>query len=332
MILKDKNILFFTASFLGFQNDIREALEAMGARVKWFDERLSTSTFTKAMIRLNRNLLSSKIYEYYNDIIEETKYDKYDYIFFVNIEAVSSIIIDKMKDIHPEARFILYEWDSIHNNKNALSVLDRFDNIWSFDKEDCKQFKMNFLPLFYNNEYSQIKKDCAKPYDVMFVGTVHSGRYSFVKKIMKQVNPDADKSFNWFYFPSKLLYYKTLLMDTEFRKLANSSDFRYTPLTKKELIQKVSETKVVIDAQHPKQTGLTMRTLETLGARRKLITTNQYVKEYDFYNHNNILVVDRDNPIVSREFIESSYEDLPKDVYEKYSLNSWLKTIFEINS
>ena len=328
MILENKNILFFTASFLGFQNDIKEALERMGARVKWYDERLSTGTLTKVMIRINRNFLSARIEKYYNTIIEKTKDEKFDYIFFVNIEAASATIVERMKLLHPESKFILYEWDSIQNNKNALSVLNKFDCIWSFDKIDCHKFSMNFLPLFYNKEYAQIGMNNNKPYDVLFIGTVHSGRYSLVKKIISQIEASTSKCFTWFYFPSKLLFYKTWILDSEFRKLSDSKDFKYKSLSKNELIDKVSKSKAIIDAQHSKQTGLTMRTIETLGARRKLITTNASVIEYDFYRPNNILVVDRLNPIVPREFLDSPYEELPKYIYEKYSIDNWIKTLF----
>lgn len=325
MVLKGKRILFFTASFLGFQNDIRKALEAMGAMVDWYDERVGESTFTKALVRINRDALAIKIKRYYEKIIQSTNDIKYDYVFFVNIEAATQSIIESLRRLHPTAKFILYEWDSIVNNKNARNLLGLFDETWSFDKNDCEQFKMNFLPLFYNNEYEQIRKVKGHKYEVMFIGTTHSDRYRFVKKIEGQIK---GKNYNWFYFPSRLLYLKMWLQDKYFRKNSRLSDFRFTALPKSELLNIVEQSKIVLDAQHPKQTGLTMRTLETLGAQRKLITTNSYVKDYDFYNPRNILVVDRDNPIVPLDFVESEFEELPADIYNKYSLDSWLKTIF----
>ena len=325
MNLKGKKILFFTASFLGFQDDIRTALENMGADVDWYDERVGESTFTKAMVRINRNALALKINRYYEKIIESTKNVNYDYVFFVNIEAATRNIIESLKSLHPSAKFILYEWDSIVNNKNARNLLGLFDETWSFDKDDCKEFGMSFLPLFYNNEYAKIKQIEKHTYSVMFIGTTHSDRYRFVKTVEEQIE---GKFFNWFYFPSRLLYMKMWLHDNYFRKNSRASDFRFKALPKDDLLNIVEQSKIILDAQHPKQTGLTMRTLETLGAKRKLITTNIYVKEYDFYRPQNILVVDRNKPIIPQDFVESEYEELPSDIYNKYSLDSWLKTIF----
>lgn len=325
MDLKGKKVLFFTASFLGFQDDIKNALEAMGASVDWYDERVGESTFTKALVRINRNALALKIKRYYERIIEDTKAVDYDYIFFVNIEAATQGIIESLKQYHPNAKFILYEWDSILNNKNAKGLLNLFDETWSFDKNDCQEFGMNFLPLFYNNEYAGLQEKDNYEYEVMFIGTTHSDRYRFVKSIEDQIEGNK---FNWFYFPSRLLYLKMLLQDKWFRTNSKYLDFRFSPLSKKDLLGIVEKSRIVLDAQHPKQTGLTMRTLETLGARRKLITTNQYVKEYDFYNPNNILIVDRNNPIIIEEFLKNEFEVPSSEIYKKYSLDNWLRTIF----
>lgn len=325
IILKEKRILFFTASFLGFQDDIKNALENMGAEVDWFDERVGESTFTKTLVRINRDVMAMKINCYYEKIIQSTKDISYDYVFFVNVEAATQSIIESLRRLHPSAKFILYEWDSIVNNKNARNLIGLFDETWSFDKNDCEKFKMNFLPLFYNNEYARVKNIEDYQYSVMFIGTTHSDRYRFVKIIEDQVD---GKNFNWFYFPSRLLYLKMWIQDKFFRKNSKLSDFRFKALPKSELLNIVEQSKIILDAQHPKQTGLTMRTLETLGAKRKLITTNSYVKEYDFYRPQNILVVDRNKPIIPQDFVESEYEELPSDIYNKYSLDSWLKTIF----
>lgn len=325
MDIHGKKILFFTASFLGFQDDIKCALKNMGAQVDWYDERVSTSTFTKALVRINRNSLALIIKRYYERIIAETKDVDYDYIFFVNIEAATHGIITSLKQYHPQAKLILYEWDSIINNKNARGLLGLFDETWSFDRNDCQEFGMNFLPLFYNNEYAGLQGKENYEYEVMFVGTTHSDRYRFVKTVEDQID---GKFFNWFYFPSRLLYLKIWFQDKFFRKNSRASDFKFTALSKDDLLNIVEQSKIILDAQHPKQTGLTMRTLETLGARRKLITTNTYVKEYDFYRPQNILVVDRNNPIIPQDFIESEFEELPSEIYNKYSLDSWLKTIF----
>jgi hypothetical protein len=71
-----------------------------------------------------------------------------------------------------------------------------------------------------------------------------------------------------------------------------------------------------------------MRTFEVLGKKRKLITTNRSIKNYDFYNASNILVIDRSCPVIDKKFINVDYQPLPANIYYKYSIDGWLEDIF----
>jgi hypothetical protein len=65
-----------------------------------------------------------------------------------------------------------------------------------------------------------------------------------------------------------------------------------------------------------------------LGKEIKLITTNAKIKEYDFYNSANILIIDRTNPVIDENFINAPYQSLPDELYYKYSIDGWLEDIF----
>ena len=97
-------------------------------------------------------------------------------------------------------------------------------------------------------------------------------------------------------------------------------------LSKNEMMDIIKKSRCILDAPQAGQTGLTIRTLECLGAKRKLITTNADIKNYDFYNEKNILVFDG-NVDMESPFFTHDYEEIPLEIYKKYSLNSWLKTM-----
>ena len=328
MFLKGKNILFFSASLFCYQDEIRKGLCRAGASVDYYDERPANTFLVKALIRINRNLLAGYVDRYYNRIIKQTCKKNYDYIFFTKGESVSVKNICKLKQLHPQAIFMIYHWDSIANNHNAQRLLPCFDRIFSFDKVDCKNLKLRFLPLFYIPDYGDIPKSKSEiKYDVLFVGTTHSDRYQFVKKVEKQVAELGGKCFTWFYFPSKILYYKMKLQNKYLRNIP-ACKFHFKSMDKTVLLELCAQSKIIIDIQHPKQTGLTMRCIETLGAKRKLITTNQAILEYDFYDENNILIVNREAPEIPIEFFSKPYQEISSEIYEKYSLDNWIYTIF----
>ncbi|WP_395598040.1 hypothetical protein AB4P95_26250 [Pseudomonas sp. A1437] len=62
--------------------------------------------------------------------------------------------------------------------------------------------------------------------------------------------------------------------------------------------------------------------------RKKVITTNKSVVDYDFYNPANILVIDENSPVIPEHFITAPYVDIPAPIYEKYTLQGWVKTVF----
>jgi hypothetical protein len=71
-----------------------------------------------------------------------------------------------------------------------------------------------------------------------------------------------------------------------------------------------------------------MRTFETIGAGKKMITTNSEVKKYPFYNPNNIVVINRNNIELQKDFFLKKYENVSDEVYEKSSIEGWLKCLF----
>ena len=328
MFLQGKRILFFSAHLFGYQNDIRLAMESVGAIVDYYDERPANNFLVKGVIRINRNLLAGYINHYYNKIIKETLQKEYDYVFFIKGESISASNVRRLKQFHPEANFIIYHWDSIANNSNAQNLLPYFDRVFSFDKIDCERLGLHFLPLFYSPDYANIPYyDKEIKYDMLFVGTTHSDRYKLVKRIEEQIIKMGGLCLTWFYFPSKILYYKMKIQNSYLRQIPVHT-FHFKPMSKELLLQLYAGSRIIIDVQHPKQTGLTMRCIETLGAKRKLITTNYYITEYDFYNPDNILVVDRNLPYVPEKFLNEPYRDTPKEIYESYSIKNWLSSIF----
>ncbi len=133
------------------------------------------------------------------------------------------------------------------------------------------------------------------------------------------------------FFQSKKLFYIQKTANKAFR-MAKMSNFEFNSLSKEELIQRIERSRVVLDIQHPSQKGLTMRTIEMIGAGKKIITTNKEIKEYDFYDPNNIYYLDRDTIELDKSFFETPYQMLDKEIYHKYSVDGWLQDVFSLST
>lgn len=322
--LENKNILYISPKFFGYEKIIKEKLENLGAIVDYFDDRPSNDFLTKVFIRLKlKFFVNKKINNYYNALYNYIKDKNYDYIFVVSPETFSFKELEIIKNLKPNAKTILYMWDSFEN-KNSFNTIELFDEVFSFDNRDAQKYDLSFLPLFYIEEYEKLETK-KHEFDITFIATAHSDRYKIAKKVNKVL--DNYKSYYYFYLPSKIMYYirKYFVKNYEY---GNIEDFSFKPLEHSKIFDYFSKSKVILDINHPNQYGLTMRTFECLGAKKKLITTNQNILEYDFYNPNNIMVINRNNPVIDKIFFDSPYEELESGVYKKYSIENWLKTIF----
>jgi hypothetical protein len=96
----------------------------------------------------------------------------------------------------------------------------------------------------------------------------------------------------------------------------------------KDIANIFATSRCILDSAQAGQSGLTMRTFEVLGAKKKLITSNPTIEEYDFYNPTNIYIYKQGQSIdFSNDFFTKPYEEIPTDIYEKYSITAWAKAL-----
>ena len=329
--LNNKTVLLLSPLFFGYEIDVKNMLEELGARVIFFDEKPSNNFFTKVMIRLNYKYpLSRLIRKYYSSILDQIRHVELDYVFLLNPETVPLDFLDFISRSNPGIKTVTYFWDSIFHRKKSLIYLPYSDRFFSFDLDDSKKFQqVKFLPLFFSKEYEAI----AKPksdflYSLSFIGTVHSDRYHIIAKIREQLAGMKINTYFYFYSPSMILFLLQKLFLKSFRSI-KLKDVSFNALSKTDVIDIVSESKCIVDIHSPDQSGLTMRAIEALGAKRKLVTTNNNVKCYDFFDDKNVFVFSRSDPIIIRSFLEKDYVPIEGSIYKKYSLAEWVKVIFE---
>ncbi len=322
--IKGAKVLLICPNFFGYDKEIKSGLERLGANVTLYDDRPGNSFFVKVLIRLNKNWLSSRISEHYNRIIQENKEQQFDYVFFVNPEAVSTKEMKALKEIFPNAKYIMYMWDAFSNKRKSVELLPYFSEKFTFDPRDAEKYGIHHRPLFFIPIYNATQGPIV--YDLSFIGTAHSDRYHLANKIVDCL-PIHYNSRLYFFLQSKKLFFSKKLMEKDFRAV-KLKDINFKSINHSDAASIIKQSQVVLDINHPAQQGLTMRTLETLGSQRKLITTNKNIVEYDFYNHNNIQVIDRDNLNIDVSFWTTEFAPYSSDIIEKYSLRGWLKEIF----
>jgi len=324
--LSNKKILLLSVQTFNLEIEIKNKLEELGAQVTFYDERPANNNLIKGIIRLKRSLVQKRIDAYYKKILLFSEPIKFDYLFVNRGEIVPEFFLEELKKMHPNCLFIFYTWDSFTNHTHPISILKYFDRKLTFDPEDARLHKINFRPLFYLDSFKSIFHLPIK-YNILFLGTAHSDRYKISSFINKWALKNSLTCFCYYYMHGRVVYLYNFFFDKTFKEF-NYNQLSFKSLKLEQIVKLYQESNVILDINHPNQKGLTMRTFEALGAKRKLITTNKEVSKYPFYNENNILIIDRDHIKLNLDFFKGDYNDIDSNLYDKFSLEGWLYNIF----
>lgn len=250
---------------------------------------------------------------------EEHQNDEYDYIFVLVGRGIDSESFEMFCNKHQNSKKVLYLWDDVKRVEDFNDIKHLFDNIISFDKEDCFMYGFEFLPLFYCNDY--LYSNDEKNNDFSMIGQLHSDRAKLIRNFLDL-------------FPRETYSWNIVLKTTkdgkkQYGKLLEGVHLNYDNISIKDSAQVLRKSRITIDIPHESQNGLSIRTLEALASKTKLITTNKNIVGYDIYNPENIYIIDRKNINVDQSFIDSEFVDYSKDMIQKYSIDSWVRTILK---
>lgn len=324
-----KKVLFVSIPFMEYISEIRHEIKTtMKADVDLLYTHRCVDNPGYTLNKLSHGLYE-KLYDYDNQkrCFEKVAPDYYDYIFVLvgrklNVEAFSEFIQRQRK-----AKKILYLWDDVKRVEEFPYIYQKFDKVLAIDKFDCQKYGLDFLPLFYCRKYEGVVNK--KNIDFSCTGQ----KYDFREKILNEIlEKYPEDKFQWY---GLLLTSKANLMHEHLNCIISHEKYKKPfyegtkSLSMSENADILRRSKVVIDMPNPSQTGLTIRTFEALACRTKMITTNKHIAEYDFYDPQNICIIDPDNIKIPEDFLETEYKAIPQDIVEKYSINSWVKNLFK---
>lgn len=213
-------------------------------------------------------------------------------------------------------KMVLHFWDSIKYEPKQKEYIKYFDYLYSFDKKESEEYNMQFLPNFYFEP--SINREKNMIYDVFLI-MGYDERFNIAEEIAK-VLKEKDISY-------KIIVVTDRDVKSDYLEISKDS------ISLDEVIKLQEQSKVFLEIGHTSlerpQGGLSMRAIEALGNKKKLITTYNDIKEYDFYKESNIKILDVDNINIDNEFFELPYEEIEKEIYEKYSLKNWIMTLLK---
>lgn len=321
-------ILVVSTDWSGLISPIIDEMRAQGHYVDYLDHSmLSNFCYFNAFDKIQSkifNLFSSGKYKHLrtNEQVECTLRgffcyrEPYDLALFTNPDIFNE---QHFKIFRANSKkMFLNLWDSLDRMPKNKLKLHFFDVVRSFDPVDCSS--LNLLPSinYFNINEREMPSREHYDYDVFLVMTFCRQRYSIIDKIICR---------------NKNLNFKIMIYIDHERKRKFITNPKIEVITKplfgEQLRTIIENSKAVLDIGYENQNGLSFRVMETLAWNKKLITTNKNILGVDFYDKNNILLLD-DKFFVGDEFLDSSYVMVDDKVKSKYRLDAWVKHLLSL--
>lgn len=291
-----------------FSDDMRE----LGIKVRWIhkNDHCSIRKWNIAkLLGLEKSLLGFTR----DDVI------KAEYILICN----HMYIPNKIGIIHewnPLCKIVWFLWDAADDvTLKYIQEIKCMRNvkIYSYDKRDSEKYNI----LWHN---SATKKYATNNFNitenVWDFGCVmlDRGRIPVLKKIQE-------------FIESSGFSYKFIVKKEKHKKydIYSNIEFINDSMPYSDVIKYDLMFKCIVDILFEKNTGLSLRAYESIFYNKKLLTTNEDIRNYDFYNPNNIFILTDYNMHEISEFMRKPYVKIAEEIQKKYQYEYWLEDLFK---
>lgn len=227
-------------------------------------------------------------------------------VVVVHMSCLTLNLPKYINKINSRAKVIAWYWNVVNEGSDPRKIKGKCE-LWSFDPNDCKKYGMKFNHQYYFK--SLIKSAGQISYDVFFCGS-DSGRG---KKLFELYNKLHGAELKVLF---KIVYPK-------YEKIPES--LKSNPINYDSLLGYNVQSKALLEIMRSGQVGATVRVMESLFLRKKIITNNVLVLEEPFYNEKNIFVLGKRDFSEIKTFVDAPYDDSVNSFIDEYDFKQWLE-------
>lgn len=202
-------------------------------------------------------------------------------------------------------RIILWMWNPVRDPKK-LERLRRYAEIWSYSPKDCRTYGLQYnTPFYFDSLIREAENSPKSPRNQLyfFIGR-RKGRTVGVEQMKDLLEKEGAHC--------KILF-----------------PLNHFVIPYKRYLRFLKESEGILDYYNDPLSGLSMRTMESIYWKKKLVSNNTTLPDYDFYDENNVYIP-RLSQMPLKEFLRLPYRAPEKKILDKYRLSSWLSR-FETN-
>lgn len=272
------------------------------------------NVFERILNFFSKNILGYNIKKHKRKLEFDKKINElndYDKLFINRPDILNNVQLDI---ITSKCKInIVYYWDSFEKIKGQKETLRYFDRKYSFDSIDCKSHNLIKAHNFFHIQ--EIIQNAKNRFDVCYLGTLDNRYNNLVKISQKLISMGLKLNVTLFCYQK------------DEKKMNDGFNYinKIIPFDESHFFSKSSN--IILDIHHENQTGVSFRPYEAMGLKKKLISTNRALVNYDFYHPDNIHIIDDiDNFEIPKSFLETPYNQIQPTIYNKYFIKNWVDT------
>ena len=180
--------------------------------------------------------------------------------------------------------------------------------VWTYDSYDSNKYGLRlkktsaYFPHF-------VKTPQKKQYDLLFIGR-DKGRGENLLALERKLNACE---------------VRTKFVITADGKYAKKKPYYEKKVPYETITEWLAQSRAVLNVTMENQRGITLRDLESLFNRIKLVTTNDAIVQADFYNKNNVFVLREDNWDKLPDFLNGQYDESVKIDDDLHSVDAMIQ-------
>lgn len=313
-------ICLISFDYWGFDQHIIDALQKQGIEASHINLNDFTYSYPNIISRVSNGLSkvildkNIKIIKKQNFVLDKLeKLGHQDIILTIRPDLLDRKTHEIIKT--KTNRYIAYLYDS--TKRFPVSHLSKgiFDEIFSFDRDESNYFNFKRISNYIYLPKKEIDLNATYKNSVFMVISKDS-RLKTLDAISRKLD-DLNIDYKFIVKSNK-----------DLGNINPKIEWTKNDIGSEEMQNMIEESKIMMDISRSASTGLSFRVFESLAYQKKLITTNEAVKRYAFFDPNNILVIDPKNVEIPKKFFETPYNPVDKDIYYKYTIENWVKTVF----
>lgn len=216
-------------------------------------------------------------------------------------------MIEKVAE--PTTRLVFFMLNPLSYSQDLHLISKKWEK-WSFSQKESLENNFRYGETFYFKEYVNLNCKSEIKFDTFFVG-LDKGRMNYLNEL--KLFFDKEKLITLFYIVDNL----KSIYNKQFKKR----------LSYQEVILLVLSSKSILDVVQAEQEGMTLRVMESIFFKKKLITNNSAIKNRNIYNPENVFILGEDNSSELSSFLMKPYREIDSELVKKYEFESWFNRI-----